>query len=166
MLNEPHGWGEGGSYSVQHNMKNAKPLKHQVGEGREGQEVNSPLEGVIPKPSREKLALIPNSPSKVQMSTEEMRHQTGQQERALGRSKRGECSWSGRDGRGQSSLPKGPQEWTYSPARGLPPCLLFLEPSSSTKNFQLFLYIIFFLYKWIHSILAVTLCESLSFPLK
>lgn len=87
LLNEPRSGG-----------KDAEPLKDQVGEGMEGWEVNSPLEGVIPEPSREKLALIPSSPSEVQMSPEERRqhtrHQRGQQEGAVGRGMPGESAVS------------------------------------------------------------------------
>lgn len=81
--------------------------------------------------------------------------------KSSGQKKPGEDRYlPGLEGRGQRSFSKGPQEPTCSitlPAGGDPPCLVFLEPRGNARNLQepIFLYL-FFLYKWIHSLLAVT----------
>lgn len=105
--------------------------------------VSCPLESVIPKLRREASTYpqqTQESPSVSWGNEAANKTPSGPAGKSSGWKEAWvEWSWPGRGGGGQRIFPKGPQEGTCPLACGLPPC-----------------YIIFFLYKWIHSLLAVT----------
>ena len=89
------------------------------------------------------------------------------QERARGRRRPGEdrCL-PGMEGRGQRSFSKGPQAPTrsmppYSQPLGTHPVWCSWSAEAAQVIFKNYLYF-FFLYKWIHSLLAATMCEFLN----
>lgn len=122
-------------------------------------------------PTTEKKLSLNLSPGKSRHQQSRWRHNWSfrrvQQERALSGWKPGE-EWylPGLGGRGIRSFSKGPQGLTCSipnmlPKYGVPPYLVFLKAIGGTNNLSESLFFKF-LYKLIHSLLAVTLCKFLN----